>query len=135
MRVLRRWRMFGLGLVALPAVLAGLAVVGTSTASAGFDSYCNRTISGYGTCTGPLHSLTANSVSDRYGGRKCAGAFREDGTFYGSYYCATTVNPCHTYSGDRLLYPAAHNGVDVSNYIQGLSSWGSDRLSGCPAGV
>lgn len=119
------------------AVLLASATAWTSPASAGVEFYCVTGYDPYETCKGPRHSLTANRVDSVAGIRKCAGAFRGDdrNAFYGSYFCAQFTYACHDYSGDLLLFPAAHKGgASGSDNLTPRMSFGVDRLSGCPSG-
>jgi hypothetical protein len=118
------------------AVIVSLAAV--PAANAGTDTYCGappnpRNYGPYDSCVGPRHSMRSNLVQNYYGSpnRVCAGARHgETYDFYGSFLCGSGQR-CHPYSGDRLLYPVAHNGENFSQHLFGIDYYGSDSYSPC----
>src|SRR5689334_6842549 len=94
----------------LLALLVSLitAGIGAASAQAAISSYCNGAYlysPGHMTCIASVSwYLTGNEVAaaDNSNDSVCAGAGWPDGTFYGSYICATNW-ACHTYGGSNAL--------------------------------
>lgn len=93
-------------------------------AMAGVEHYSNQQVGAYGTVQGARHSLTHNMVEGWHA--NCAGARNDDG-MYGHYACVTAGNAQHSYSGDHLLYPLAHDHSGATNFLSAHMWFGGDR--------
>jgi len=120
--------------LAVAATALSAAAAFPAPASAGSEAYCGappnpRYYGAYDSCVGPRHSMTSNLVQNYYASpnRVCAGA-RHGQTydFYGHFVCGTQQT-CHPYSGDRLLYPVAHNGENYGQHLFGINYYGVSR--------